>query len=132
MQSRRREDLCELCGRESAGRTGSWSGEDGFPGKGPADRQRPGLSIPTSRWRARTQAKCSPHERVTPDATEGQAKDEVTVGGVDANERSAKTMESRSLPGRFLVAGRRMCTGQVGGCRFPGASASGFSAGQSV
>jgi len=40
---------------------------------------------------------------VFPAGTEGYAKAEVTVGGVDTDELSAKTMESRKVPGLFFI-----------------------------
>jgi predicted Rossmann fold flavoprotein len=67
-----------------------------------------------------------------PAGTEGFDKAEVTVGGVDTNELSAKTMESRKVPGLFFVGEVVDVTGWLGGFNFQWAWASGFCAGQAV
>jgi predicted Rossmann fold flavoprotein len=72
------------------------------------------------------------HWQVLPEGTEGYAKAEVTVGGVDTNELSAKTMESRKVPGLFFIGEVVDVTGHLGGFNFQWAWASGFSAGQAV
>ena len=64
--------------------------------------------------------------------TEGFGKAEVTAGGVDTNELSAKTMESRKVPGLFLIGEVVDVTGQLGGFNFQWAWASGFCAGQAL
>jgi predicted Rossmann fold flavoprotein len=69
---------------------------------------------------------------VTPETTEGYAKAEVTVGGVDTNELSAKTMESRKVPRLYFIGEVVDVTGHLGGFNFQWAWASGFCAGQSV
>lgn len=69
---------------------------------------------------------------VFPEGTEGYAKAEVTAGGVDTNELSAKTMESRSVPGLYFIGEVVDVTGHLGGFNFQWAWASGFSAGQAV
>jgi predicted Rossmann fold flavoprotein len=70
--------------------------------------------------------------QVTPDGTEGFDKAEVTAGGVDTNDLSAKTMESRSVPGLFFVGEVLDVTGHLGGFNFQWAWASGFCAGQAL
>jgi len=65
-----------------------------------------------------------------PPATEGYAKAEVTLGGVDTNEISSKTMESRRVPGLFFVGEVVDVTGWLGGYNFQWAWASGHAAGQ--
>jgi predicted Rossmann fold flavoprotein len=70
--------------------------------------------------------------QITPRGTEGYAKAEVTVGGVDTDELSAKTMESRKVPGLFFIGEVVDVTGQLGGFNFQWAWASGFSAGQAL
>jgi predicted Rossmann fold flavoprotein len=67
---------------------------------------------------------------VIPSGTEGYAKAEVTLGGVDTSELSSKTMESRSVPGLYFVGEVVDVTGQLGGFNFQWAWASGFVAGQ--
>jgi hypothetical protein len=67
-----------------------------------------------------------------PEATEGYGKAEVTAGGVDTDELSAKTMEARKVPGLFFIGEVVDVTGQLGGFNFQWAWASGFCAGQAV
>ena len=70
--------------------------------------------------------------QITPAGTEGYAKAEVTAGGVDTNELSAKTMESRKVPGLYFIGEAVDVTGHLGGFNFQWAWASGFSAGQAA
>jgi predicted Rossmann fold flavoprotein len=67
-----------------------------------------------------------------PAGTEGFEKAEVTVGGVDTDELSAKTMESRKVPGLFFIGEVVDVTGQLGGFNFQWAWASGAAAGRAV
>jgi predicted Rossmann fold flavoprotein len=67
-----------------------------------------------------------------PESTEGYGKAEVTAGGVDTAELSAKTMEARQVPGLFFIGEVVDVTGQLGGFNFQWAWASGFCAGQAV
>ncbi len=69
---------------------------------------------------------------VTPSGTEGYEKAEVTAGGVDTNELSAKTMESKKVPGLYFIGEVVDVTGHLGGFNFQWAWASGYSAGQAV
>jgi hypothetical protein len=70
------------------------------------------------------------HEWVLfPEGTEGYEKAEVTVGGVDTDELSSKTMESRKVPGLFFIGEVVDVTGHLGGHNFQWAWASGASAG---
>jgi hypothetical protein len=69
---------------------------------------------------------------IKPDGTEGYGKAEVTAGGVDTEELSAKTMESRKVPGLFFIGEVVDVTGQLGGFNFQWAWASGYCAGQAV
>lgn len=66
---------------------------------------------------------------ITPVDTEGYEKAEVTAGGVDTDELSAKTMESRKVPGLFFIGEVVDVTGQLGGFNFQWAWASGACAG---
>jgi predicted Rossmann fold flavoprotein len=70
--------------------------------------------------------------RFMPQGTEGYAKAEVTAGGVDTNELSAKTMESRKIPGLYFIGEVVDVTGHLGGFNFQWAWASGYAAGQAV
>ena len=63
-------------------------------------------------------------------ATEGYGKAEVTAGGVDTDDLSAKTMEAKKVPGLFFIGEVVDVTGQLGGFNFQWAWASGFCAGQ--
>jgi len=67
-----------------------------------------------------------------PAGTEGFAKAEVTAGGVDTDELSSQTMESKKVPGLYFVGEVVDVTGHLGGFNFQWAWASGFSAGQAV
>jgi len=70
--------------------------------------------------------------QIAPAGTEGYAKAEVTAGGVDTNELSARTMESRKVPGLYFIGEVVDVTGHLGGFNFQWAWASGFSAGQAA
>ena len=72
------------------------------------------------------------HWTVVPAGTEGYAKAEVTAGGIDTNELSAKTMESRKVPRLFFIGEVVDVTGHLGGFNFQWAWASGFCAGQAL
>ncbi|MGH9498080.1 MAG: NAD(P)/FAD-dependent oxidoreductase [Terriglobales bacterium] len=69
---------------------------------------------------------------IRPAGTEGYEKAEVTAGGVDTGELSAKTMESRKLPGLFFIGEVVDVTGHLGGFNFQWAWASGACAGRGV
>jgi predicted Rossmann fold flavoprotein len=69
---------------------------------------------------------------LTPAATEGYEKAEVTVGGVDTNELSSKTMESRKVPGLFFIGEVVDVTGHLGGFNFQWAWASAATAGRAL
>ncbi|MBX9977375.1 MAG: NAD(P)/FAD-dependent oxidoreductase [Alphaproteobacteria bacterium] len=61
--------------------------------------------------------------------SEGYAKAEVTVGGVDTNELSSKTMMCKNVPGLFFIGEVVDVTGWLGGYNFQWAWSSGFAAG---
>ena len=69
---------------------------------------------------------------VLPAGTDGYAKAEVTAGGVDTDELSAKTMESRKVTGLFFIGEVVDVTGHLGGFNFQWAWASGASAGRAL
>jgi len=69
---------------------------------------------------------------LTPTGTEGYEKAEVTAGGVDTEELSSKTMESRKVPGLFFIGEVVDVTGQLGGFNFQWAWASGAAAGRAL
>jgi predicted Rossmann fold flavoprotein len=70
--------------------------------------------------------------QVTPSGTEGYLKAEVTAGGVNTEELSSKTMESRKVRGLFFVGEVVDVTGQLGGFNFQWAWASGVCAGEAL
>jgi predicted Rossmann fold flavoprotein len=69
---------------------------------------------------------------LTPAGTEGYEKAEVTAGGVDTEELSSKTMESKKVPGLFLIGEVVDVTGHLGGFNFQWAWASGAAAGRAI
>ena len=69
---------------------------------------------------------------VEPVDTEGYEKAEVTAGGVDTDELSSKTLESRRLPGLFFIGEVVDVTGRLGGFNFQWAWASGAAAGRAL
>jgi predicted Rossmann fold flavoprotein len=70
--------------------------------------------------------------KVVPAGTEGYDKAEVTAGGVDTDELSAQSMESRKVPGLFFIGEVVDVTGHLGGFNFQWAWASGAAAGRAV
>ncbi|QJT09456.1 NAD(P)/FAD-dependent oxidoreductase [Oceanidesulfovibrio marinus] len=66
----------------------------------------------------------------TPSGTAGYAKAEVTLGGVDTDRVSSKTMEAKKVPGLFCVGELLDVTGKLGGYNLQWAWSSGFAAGQ--
>jgi len=70
--------------------------------------------------------------RLKPHGTEGYAKAEVTVGGIDTDALSQQTMEVRAVPGLFFVGEAVDVTGWLGGYNFQWAWSSGWAAGQSI
>jgi predicted Rossmann fold flavoprotein len=69
---------------------------------------------------------------VIPVDTEGYEKAEVTAGGVDTDELSSKTMESRKVPGLFFIGEVVDVTGHLGGFNFQWAWASAAAAGRAL
>jgi predicted Rossmann fold flavoprotein len=67
-----------------------------------------------------------------PLGTEGFEKAEVTAGGVDTDELSAKTMECKTVPGLFFIGEVVDVTGHLGGFNFQWAWASGVVAGRAM
>ena len=69
---------------------------------------------------------------IKPCGTEGYRTAEVTVGGVDCNQISSKTMEARKVPGLYFIGEVLDVTGWLGGYNLHWAWASGYCAGQFV
>lgn len=70
------------------------------------------------------------HYVFKPNGTEGYRTAEVTLGGVDTNELSSKTMEAKKQPGLYFVGEVMDVTGWLGGYNFQWAWSSGWVAGQ--
>jgi len=67
-----------------------------------------------------------------PSGTEGMRTAEVSLGGVDTNELSSKTMQANKVPGLYFIGETVDVTGWLGGYNFQWAWASGWVAGQFV
>jgi predicted Rossmann fold flavoprotein len=72
------------------------------------------------------------HWQLKPNATEGYRTAEVTLGGVDCDELSSKTMESSKVAGLYFIGEVLDVTGWLGGYNFQWAWSSGWCAGQVV
>jgi predicted Rossmann fold flavoprotein len=96
---------------------------DGLP-KRPAgelpDRLLAGLGERLNRWRLR------------PSGSEGYAKAEVTLGGVDTSALSSRSMEAKAVPGLYVIGEAIDVTGWLGGYNFQWAWSSGRAAGEAV
>ncbi|TEU19170.1 MAG: aminoacetone oxidase family FAD-binding enzyme, partial [Gammaproteobacteria bacterium] len=67
-----------------------------------------------------------------PSGTEGMRTAEVSTGGVNTDELSSKTMESKSQSGLYFIGETVDVTGWLGGYNFQWAWSSGWAAGQTV
>lgn len=67
--------------------------------------------------------------QLKPSATEGYRTAEVTLGGVDTQVISSKTMEVKQQPGLYFIGEVLDVTGHLGGYNFQWAWSSGYSAG---
>jgi predicted Rossmann fold flavoprotein len=70
--------------------------------------------------------------RLMPTGSEGYAKAEVTLGGVDTHGLSSRTMEARNVPGLFVIGEAVDVTGWLGGYNFQWAWSSGWVAGEAA
>jgi len=70
--------------------------------------------------------------RIVPSGTMGYKKAEVTLGGIDTNALSSKTMAVKKTPGLYFIGEVVDVTGQLGGFNFQWAWSSGYAAGQVV
>ena len=70
--------------------------------------------------------------RLKPNGTEGYRTAEVTLGGVDCNAISSKTMAVNDVPGLYFIGEVLDVTGWLGGYNFQWAWSSGWAAGQVV
>jgi predicted Rossmann fold flavoprotein len=70
--------------------------------------------------------------RFLPDGSEGFAKAEVTIGGIDTAGLSSRTMAAKHLPGLYAIGEAVDVTGWLGGYNFQWAWASGWAAAQAL
>lgn len=70
--------------------------------------------------------------RLKPSGTEGYRTAEVTLGGVDTDELSSKTMESKHQANLYFIGEVVDVTGHLGGFNFQWAWASGYVAAQAI
>ncbi len=70
--------------------------------------------------------------QIKPNGTEGYRTAEVTIGGVDTNELSSKTMMAKNVDGLYFIGEVVDVTGWLGGFNFQWAWSSGWAAGQVV
>ncbi|MDG9671362.1 NAD(P)/FAD-dependent oxidoreductase [Hahella sp. CR1] len=70
--------------------------------------------------------------KIKPNGTEGYRTAEVTLGGVDTDCLSSKTMAAKDIPNLYFIGEVVDVTGHLGGHNFQWAWASGFAAGGEV
>jgi hypothetical protein len=70
--------------------------------------------------------------QIIPSGTEGMRTAEVSVGGVNTDELSSKTFETKKVPGLYFIGESVDVTGWLGGYNLQWAWASGWCAGQYV
>ncbi|MDN0086820.1 NAD(P)/FAD-dependent oxidoreductase [Yersinia nurmii] len=70
--------------------------------------------------------------RVQPNGTEGYRTAEVTIGGVDTQELSSKTMEAHKVPGLYFIGEVVDVTGWLGGYNFQWAWSSAWACAQAL
>lgn len=70
--------------------------------------------------------------KIKPNATEGYRTAEVTLGGVDTDSLSSKTMEVNKVPGLYFIGEVMDVTGWLGGYNFQWAWSCGWACGQVV
>ncbi|ATG42834.1 putative protein YhiN [Phaeobacter piscinae] len=69
---------------------------------------------------------------LTPSGSEGYRTAEVTLGGIDTDALSSKTMEAKTVPGLYAIGEAVDVTGWLGGYNFQWAWASGVAAGSAI
>ena len=70
--------------------------------------------------------------KIKPNGTEGYRTAEVTLGGVDCDELSSKTMQSNKVSGLYFIGEVVDITGWLGGYNFQWAWSSGYTPGLAV
>ncbi|TCH98072.1 NAD(P)/FAD-dependent oxidoreductase [Roseococcus sp. SYP-B2431] len=98
-----------------------------------AERHLPGLRIADLQDRALIAlANLLKAWTLTPSTTEGYAKAEVTLGGVDTDGLSQQNLMAKAVPGLFVIGEAVDVTGWLGGYNFQWAWASGWAAGEAA
>lgn len=69
---------------------------------------------------------------IKPNGTEGYRTAEVTLGGLDTDQLSSKTMQVNTIPGLFFIGEAVDVTGWLGGYNFQWAWSSGYVAAQHI
>jgi len=72
------------------------------------------------------------HWQLKPNGTEGYRTAEVTLGGVDTDALSSKTMQSKAVPGLYFIGEVVDVTGHLGGFNFQWAWSSGYAAAMAI
>jgi predicted Rossmann fold flavoprotein len=96
------------------------------------------LELAEKKLQSMTQRDCEQIARLfdnwllKPNGTEGYRTAEVTLGGIDCNAISSKTMAANDVPGLYFIGEALDVTGWLGGFNFQWAWASGWAAGQVV
>lgn len=75
---------------------------------------------------------CLNHFQIKPNGTEGYRTAEVTLGGIDCDAISSKTMQANQTPGLYFIGEALDVTGWLGGYNFQWAWSSGWAAGQVI
>ena len=70
--------------------------------------------------------------QLKPAGTEGYRTAEVTIGGVDTDALSSKTMQAKDVPGLYFIGEVVDVTGWLGGYNFQWAWSSGWAAGVAI
>ncbi|NKX37694.1 NAD(P)/FAD-dependent oxidoreductase [Rhodobacteraceae bacterium R_SAG4] len=70
--------------------------------------------------------------RLKPTGTEGYRTAEVTLGGIDTDALSSRSMEAKAVPGLYAIGEAVDVTGWLGGYNFQWAWASGHAAGTAI
>ncbi len=70
--------------------------------------------------------------RLVPSGTEGYRTAEVTLGGIDTDDLSSKTMEAKDVPGLYAIGEAVDVTGWLGGYNFQWAWSSGHAVGVAI
>jgi predicted Rossmann fold flavoprotein len=92
----------------------------------------PGRIADLSDAKLRAVAALAKDWRWVPAGSEGYAKAEVTLGGIDTAALSSQMMEAKTVPGLHFIGEAADVTGHLGGFNFQWAWSSGFACGQAL